>query len=164
MELHRSEAEDFLFLEAQLLDSRDYEQWLRLFTPDGIYWIPMEDDVDPELEPSVLYDDTRMREMRVHQLLHKPHYAQQPRSRTVHAISNVTVAAAEQADEAIVRCNVMVAELREGDFQQLGLGDQRLFSGHCEYRLRQADGLAIAMKKVVLINRDLPIVNLSFIL
>jgi 3-phenylpropionate/cinnamic acid dioxygenase small subunit len=164
MKLSRAEAEDFLFREAELLDSRQFEEWLKLFTPDGMYWLPMEDNSDPKMEPSVIYDDAHLRAMRVHQLVHKPHYSQRPRSRTVHAVSNIVVRPADRSDEAIVRCTVMVTEMREGNYQQLGLGEQRLFSGHCEYRLRQGDGLAIALKKLVLINRDTPIVNLSFIL
>ena len=165
MELLRPEAEDFLYLEAELLDKRDYDAWLKLFTPDGIYWLPMDENADPTLESSVQYDDTKMREMRVHQLVNKPRYAQRPQSRTVHAVSNVTVRPADRDDEATLRCAVMVTELREGNYQQLGLGEQRLFAGRCEYRVRQEEKkLSIAMKKLVLINRDLPIVNLSFIL
>jgi 3-phenylpropionate/cinnamic acid dioxygenase small subunit len=165
MELSRTEAEDFLYREADLLDRREYDQWLALFTEDGIYWLPMEESDDPLLQSSILYDDTRMREMRVHQIVRKPHYAQLPRSRTVHAVSNVITAPGDRADEATVRCVVMVTELREGNYQQLGLGNHRIFAGHCEYRLRREAGrLAIALKKFVLINRDLPIENLSFIL
>jgi 3-phenylpropionate/cinnamic acid dioxygenase small subunit len=166
MELLRPEAEDFLYLEADLLDKRAYDDWLKLFTRDGIYWLPMDEGGDPLLESSVLYDDTKLREMRIHQLVRKLHYAQHPRSRTVHAVTNVRVGKSDRADEALVRCTTMVAEMREGDYLQLGLGEQRLFAGHCEYRLRR-DGngaLAIALKKFVLMNRDTPIVNLSFIL
>ena len=165
MQTTREEAEDFLYREAELLDDRLYEDWLKLFTPDGLYWLPLEDGVDPEMEPSVLYDDSNMREMRVYQLLHQPHYAQIPPSRTIHQVSNVTVRPAECDDEALVRCNTSVFELREGDHLQLDLGEQRAFAARCEYRLRrEGEGLAIALKKVVLIDRDLPIVNLSFIL
>ena len=164
MKLSRSEAEDFLFMEAELLDERRYEEWLKLFTPDGIYWLPMQDQTDPFTTPSVLYDDTHTRSMRVHQLVHKPHYSQRPPSRTVHAVSNVVVKPADPPEECIVKCNVMVTEMRAGNYQQLGLGEQRLFAGHGEYRLRQGERLGIAMKKLVLVNRDTPIVNLSFIL
>jgi 3-phenylpropionate/cinnamic acid dioxygenase small subunit len=165
MNLTRSQAEDFLFHEARLLDTRSYDEWLTLFTDDGVYWLPMADGTDPSLEPSVLYDDSKMRAMRVHQLVRKRnHYAQVPTSRTLHSVSNVMVAPGERDDEVLVRCNVMVAELREGNYTQVGLGNQRLFCGHCEYRLRHSSDLAIAMKKLVLINRDVPLVNLSFIL
>ena len=165
MKLSRTEAEDFLYHEADLLDRREFDQWLTLFTEDGIYWLPMEDGDDPLLQSSILYDDTKMRAMRVHQIVRKSHYAQLPRSRTVHAVSNVMVSPGDQAIEATVRCKIMVTELREGNYQQLGLGNHRIFAGHCEYRLRrETDRLAIVLKKFILINRDLPIENLSFIL
>ena len=47
MKLSRTEAEDFLYHEADLLDRREFDQWLTLFTEDGIYWLPMDDDDDP---------------------------------------------------------------------------------------------------------------------
>ena len=160
----RQEAEDFLYHEAELLDGHQYEEWLKLFTPDGHYWIPMDEHADPELEPSILYDDAKMREQRVYQLVYQPHYAQLPPSRTTHLISNVVVHNDDVEGGVLVKCNIAVFELREGDHLQLGLGEQRALSGRCEYRLRRTDGLAIALKKVILINRDLPIFNLSFIL
>lgn len=165
MDLSRTEAEDFLYAEADLLDRREYDRWLSLFTDDGIYWLPMDETGDPGLQSSILCDDAKMRAMRVHQIVRKSHYAQMPRSRTVHAVTNVRVLPSDRPDEATVCCVLNVAELREGNYQQLGLGRERAFSGHAEYRLRrESDRLAIALKKVVLINRDLPIENLSFIL
>ena len=47
---------------------------------------------------------------------------------------------------------------------QLGLGQQRTLAGKCEYRLRYQAGWRIACMKVVLINRYMPIVNLSFLI
>ena len=165
MELNRSQAEDFLYHEADLLDRRDYNSWLSLFTEDSFYWLPMDENDDPLLQSSILYDDNKMRAMRVHQLLHKSRYAQIPPSRTVHAVSNVRVKPDGDTQDDIVLCTVMVTELREGNYVQFGLGNQRVFSAHGEYRLRQgSDGPLIALKKLVLINRDLPIENLSFIL
>jgi 3-phenylpropionate/cinnamic acid dioxygenase small subunit len=163
MKLTRTEAEDFLYHEAELLDQHRYAEWLDLFTADAVYWLPMEDGSDPGLVPSILHDDKKMMQMRVHQFS-KRHYSQRPPSRTAHVISNVIVVAGERDDEAIVRCVVMITELREGDYLQRGLGEQRVFSGYCEYRLQQGERLAITMKKLVLVNRESPIVNLSFLL
>jgi 3-phenylpropionate/cinnamic acid dioxygenase small subunit len=100
----------------------------------------------------------------VHHLLHERNFAQSPPSRTVHQVSNVQVWSGERADEAQVRCNLVVYEIRVGDHLQLGLGQQRALAGKCEYRLRYQVGWRIACKKVVLINRHLPIVNLPFLL
>lgn len=163
--LSQQEAEQFLFREARLLDQRLYEEWLGLFTRDGLYWIPIDENTDPRLEPSILYDNPQQREMRVFQLLHTPHYAQRPASRTLHVVSNVMVLDEDRGDDALVSCNLVCYELREGDHRQLGLGEQRALAGRCDYVLRQDEkGWAIVLRKVVLLNRDLPIRNLSFIL
>lgn len=163
--ISQQQAEQYVYAEARLLDQRLYEEWLKLFAPDGVYWVPMDEHTDPRLEPSILYDDTDQRAMRVYQLLHTPHYAQVPVSRTVHLMANVTVTDGERADEAFLTCNMACYELREGDHRQLGLGEQRALVGRCDYRLRDiGSGWAIVLKKVVLINRDLPIRNLSFLL
>src|SRR5262249_50847346 len=55
--LTRQQAEDFLYHEARLLDERRFEEWLELFTADGLYWLPMDDGTDPTLEPSILFAD-----------------------------------------------------------------------------------------------------------
>jgi 3-phenylpropionate/cinnamic acid dioxygenase small subunit len=83
----------------------------------------------------------------------------------MHVVSNIEVPDSKDG-EALVRCNLIVFEMRPGDHQDLhfGFGKQRSFAGHCEYRLRREEKWRIALKKVVLLNRDLPIYNLSFIL
>lgn len=162
--LTRQEAEDFLYHESRLLDERRFEEWLDLFTSDGVYWIPIDESADPEHEPSVLYDDAATRAQRVHQLLRQPHWSQMPPSRTLHLVSNVTVAGPIDGAACVVQCAMVVFELRPGDPQMRGRGEQRAFAGRCEYRLRRDERWRIELKKLVLINRDLPIPNLSFIL
>lgn len=164
--LSRHEAEEILFTEARLLDDGLYEEWLELFTEDGIYWIPSDEAADPVQETSIMYDDKRQREKRVFQLRNK-HLAQDPLSRTVHFISNVEIEETESPDEVTVRCNVIVAEMRPGDHQELvkGIGVPRLIACRCSYRLRQENDIwRIAMKQACLINRDLPLQNISFII
>jgi 3-phenylpropionate/cinnamic acid dioxygenase small subunit len=164
VKLSNREAEDLLHLEAHLLDERRLEEWLELFTKDGTYWLPLKDDTDPIRHPSIVYEDHKTRTQRVHQLLHEAHYAQLPPSRTIHLISNVWVADDGEGDgTALVRCNLVLFELRPGHQRQPGLGEQRILAGRCEYRLRREDRWLISQKKVVLLNRDLPLENLSFI-
>ncbi len=168
MPIDRREIEDFLYHEAELLDERRYEEWLELFTDDGIFWIPLDAGSDPKREPSILYDDKHARMARVHQLVHQPHYSQMPPSRTVHAITNVRVGAGEPDGRVPVRCNLAVTELRSGGPRaiQFGLGNQRTLAADCHYRLsrRPAGGWLIALKKVVLVDYDLPVENLTFII
>ncbi len=165
MQLTRQEAEDFLYQEASLLDERRLEDWLELFTADGKYWVPIDEDSDPEVEPSVLYDDAEMLARRVYQLRHQPHYSQRPPSRTIHAVSNVRLDGrlarkfGLAGEETAVYCTLIVYELRGGDQQQFGLGEQRSLAARCQYLLRFEGRWRIALKKVILINRDLPLEN-----
>lgn len=164
----KAEIEEFLFHEADLLDDCRLDDWLKLFHKDGYYWIPIDPDADPVREPSVLYDDEYMREMRVHQLVHETsHWSQIPPSRTVHSVSNIRVGA-PQADASIeVRCNLIVTELRSAGPRtiQYGLGEQRAIAARCVYRLMKDAGTwLILLKKVVLINRDEPLDNLTFMI
>ena len=91
MALTREQAEDFLYRETRFLDEGRLEEWLQLFTEDGIYWLPLTAGHDPQQEPSIIYDDQSRRERRVYQLIKEPRLAQRPPSRTVHMISNVEV-------------------------------------------------------------------------
>ena len=164
--LSRHKAEEILFTEARLLDDGLYEKWLELFTEDGIYWIPSDESTDPDEETSIMYDDGRQREKRVFQLRNK-HLAQAPLSRTIHFITNVEIEETESPEEVTVRCNQIVAEMRPGDHQELqkGIGAPRLIACRCTYRLRQENDVwLIAMKQASLINRDLPLQNITFII
>jgi benzoate/toluate 1,2-dioxygenase beta subunit len=165
--LTQQEAEQLLFHEARLIDSRQLEEWADLFTPDGIYWLPIDEDADPTLFPSLIYDDAERRSRRVYQMLYTPMWSQRPPSTTVHFITNVTVKVDDQRPhEVFASCSLLCHEIRGGDDHQYGLGVQQHFAGRCDYRLRYSEesGWKIALKKVVLISRYLPQHNLSFII
>lgn len=153
----------FLYREARLLDDLQLEEWLQLFTDDGIYWVPIDENLPPEQFASLVYDDRLRREERVYHLLKTPFPAQDPRSRTVHQITNIEVSAA--ADHSVaVRSNQVIYEVRTGDFAQIGLGKVRPLVATVHHLLRPVDGvLKIALKKALLIDRDMPQANLTFL-
>lgn len=164
--LSRREAEKLVFREARLLDEDRFEEWLKLFTGDGIYSVPSDETADPAVETSIIHDDARQREKRVFQLRNR-HLAQDPLSRTIHFVSNIEVEQAGAPDEVLVRCNALIAEMRPGDHQglQRGLAEPRILPCRCVYRLRREnDEWRIASKQVLLIDRDLPLQNITFIL
>lgn len=164
--LSRDEAEALLYREARLLDEDRLEEWLVLFTADGVYWIPGEDDGDPECTASIVCDDAEQRGKRVYQLRHD-HLAQVPPSRTVHFVSNVEIENGASPAEAVLYCNALIYEMRPGDHQalQYGLGAVRALAARCRYRLRREHGAwRIAEKRVLLIDRDMPQRNITFIL
>ena len=165
--ISKEEAEAYLYREARLLDERRLDDWQRLFTDDGIYWVPAEEGLRPDNERSIIYDDPLQRRMRVHQLTKYKHLSQEPASRTVHVVSNVEVEvpATRRSDDVSVHCTQIVFEMRPGNFVGLprAIGEQRALAGRCEYLLRHDGAWKIAMKKVLLIERDIPQYNLTFI-
>src|SRR6266404_2542224 len=99
--LVKSEVEEFLYREAELLDERRYQDWLELFTEDVRYWMPIRRNVPHDASEREFtregadvnwFDegkDTLAR--RVQQILTGIHWAEEPPSRICHMISNVQV-------------------------------------------------------------------------
>ena len=162
--LSRSDAEAFLYSEADLLDEMRLEEWLRLFTDDGLYWIPLDDKAPVEQCASIVRDDTLRREERVYHLLHTKFPSQSPPSRTLHMIANVRVGMGTDG-EVLVRSNQTIHEVRTGDYRQTGLGQLTMLVSRVEHTLRLDDGRPrIAMKKIMLLNSDMPQGNLTFLI
>lgn len=162
--LSKDEAEAFLYRKARLLDERRFDEWLTLFTADGLYWVPAEDSPDPYAKVSLMHDDALRREERVFRITRTTAHSQDQASRTLHLVSNVEVEAGWP--EAVVRSNQIVAEIRAGggNYRHYELGEQRLLAARCEHRLRLESGAwRIARKTMWLLNRDMPIGNLTFI-
>lgn len=155
----RDAVETFLYQEARLADEHRYDEWLSLWQEEGVrYWIPNGiDDPDPARHISIAYDDRARLEDRIFRLKGKSAHAQRPKSRMRRLISNVEVFAPD-ATQARVECNFLLAEVRSGA--------QDLFNGRFIYELRVGDGGAwrIAGKKVLLVNNDEFIDNLTFLL
>ena len=161
VELKRAEAEEFLYQEARLLDDRRFEEWLALFERDCQYWIPCGREETAGPITHLVHDDRAQLEDRVWQLQQPRHSSQSPPSITTHLVSNVQV---ETGDDgfAAVHSSLLVYEMR---MTQGGAGAPRAFVGRCEHRLRWDDGQwRIASKTVWLLDRDLPIYNLTFLL
>lgn len=160
--LTRQEVESFLFEEARLLDEGRLDEWLALFAEDCVYWLPIL-ECDDEMEPALIYDDRARLGERVFRLNETRAYAQEPPSRTQHNISNVEIV--ESAGGVThVRCNLILFEVRVGDASQLDLGRPQVLAGRCEYSLVGSPTIRIARKRVLLLTRDLPLGNLSFII
>lgn len=160
----RAEAEDLLYLEGRLLDQRRLDEWLKLFTDDGLYWIPIDETKAPSINTAIVYDDRLRREERVHHILHNTFISQNPRSRTLHFINNVAIEPGD-GDTFRVHSNQVIYEVRTGDFTQVGLGEVRPIVANVEYVVRPDDGtMKIVLKNVMLIDRDMSVGNLTFII
>ena len=154
--LRRSEAEDILYMEARLLDERRYSDWLGMLTEDAVYWMPCNGDgVDPNREVALVYDTLARLRDRVDRLASGIAHAQSPPSKTKRLVSNVQVE--ETRENAITILSAFI-------LYELRRGKERIFAGRCEHRVRLDEGhWKIAAKKVVLVNNDEVIDNLTFI-
>ena len=154
----------FLYKEVRLLDDLHLEDWLNLFADDGFYWIPMDETTSTLKYASLCYDDRARREERVYHLLKTKFPAQNPRSRTIHLVSNVEVLR-EDSDTIDIRSTQVIYEMRTGDFTQAGLGHVRALVATVYHSLRLVGGSPkITMKKILLIDRDMPQANLTFLI
>jgi p-cumate 2,3-dioxygenase beta subunit len=92
--INRDEVENFLYMEARLLDEWRLEDWERLFTEDGRYLVPPvgisnADSADPANMLFLIADDRTRIHQRVIRLMKKSAHAEYPHSRTRHCITNV---------------------------------------------------------------------------
>jgi 3-phenylpropionate/cinnamic acid dioxygenase small subunit len=157
MSIDRHKVETFLYREARLMDEHAYDEWLALWTDDALYWVPCnEDDIDPERHVSIVYENRARLEDRIARLKSGAAYAQDPKTRLSRVVSNVEIEDASDT-EAIVRSTFNVTALRRGRMD--------IFAGRVTHKLRpEGDSFKIAYKKVVLINNDIVIHNLSFLI
>jgi len=157
MAFDRQQVEQFLYYEAQLMDEHRYDEWLALWTEDALYWVPTgRDDIDPKREISLIYDDRVRLQLRVSRLKSGFALAQEPKSRMRRVVSNIVIKEVENG-EIIALSNFLLAELRRGK--------QDIFAGRTTHRLRPYnDSFKLVLKKVLLVNNDEHIDNLTFLI
>lgn len=156
----RNEVEDFLFLEADLIDSWQLPAWLALFANNGVYYVPSTDvaaDASPDDNLFYVADDHFRLSERVKRLMKRTAHAEYPRSRLRHVVSNVRVIGRD-ADEVRVSCAFVTYRSKDG------ITDSYVGTGH--YRLVVKDGqIRIREKRSILSSDGLrPQGRVSFIL
>jgi 3-phenylpropionate/cinnamic acid dioxygenase small subunit len=157
MAVDRQQVEYFIYHEADLMDEHRYDEWLALWSDDALYWVPSgKDDIDPQREISLIYDDRIRLQVRINRLKSGFAHAQEPKSRMRRVVSNIVMHEAENG-EIVVTSNFMLAELRRGK--------QDLFAGRSIHRLRaHNNNFKMVSKKVLLVNNDEHIDNLTFLI
>ncbi|HAC34386.1 MAG TPA: p-cumate dioxygenase [Gammaproteobacteria bacterium] len=111
----RTEVEDFLYLEAELLDSWQTREWSELFTEDGEYLVPPIENPDADKERAlfIINDDHHRLVQRALRLTRKTAHVEWPRSQIRHMISNVRIVS--QSDAGIeVAYNQVVYRSKRG--------------------------------------------------
>jgi 3-phenylpropionate/cinnamic acid dioxygenase small subunit len=146
-----------LHLEARLLDEGRFEDWLALFAPECLFWIPGSPGGDPKREIAVAFDDRRQLEGRIYRLRTGYAWSQVPQSRTSRIVSNVEAFRSENDAVCMTRSSFLITEFRGGE--------TRIFAGWNAHRLaRDGGGWKIRVKQVNLIDCDQNLRNPSLLL
>lgn len=168
MLLHR-EVEDFLHLEADLLDERRFAEWLTLCAEDIRYWMPLVWNVpfskgDEELsrekvDSAWIDEDFVTLSQRVKQLATGLHWAEEPRSRVSHLVTNVRIVEADpnpaEARKVVVRSRFFVYRNRMQDEVDLYVGKRQ------DTLRREDDGWKIARREIYIDQNVLLAKNLT---
>ena len=147
---------DFIYREAELLDTMQWEEWLDLFHPEGRYWMPLEwQQQDPVLQPSLMYEDLLLLKVRVERLSGERTFSQKPKSRCHHLLQAPQIVACDTAAGVFkARTSYIYTETR-GDVLER-------YSGWASHDfVRVGDALKIKLKRVDLINFDAPFGNIQ---
>ena len=156
-----------VYREGMLLDEQRWDDWLGLYKPDCVYWLPMwseEGVLTPDTDRAlsyIFYESRSGLEDRVMRFTSRRSPATTPMPRTCHLYSNLLPLAPPLADEVRLRAawTTQVMFLR-GNVQHA-------FFGWTEYTLHAATeaadqasspaaGWRIARKKIVLLNDQIP--------
>ena len=150
-------AAEFIWLEADLLDHRDYQAWLKLWDPDGLYIIPT-DAAANQFEDCVnyAYDNAAMRDMRVRRLTSGESMSASHAATTVRTVSRFRLLNGDTSGELRLRCAQHLIEYK--------FGKHRTYSANVDWTLRaEGDVLRIVRKIVRLANAGDPLAGITFL-
>ncbi|MGE0487075.1 MAG: aromatic-ring-hydroxylating dioxygenase subunit beta [Gammaproteobacteria bacterium] len=144
----RAELEDFLYLEAALLDDWDLDGWLALFVDGARYRVPpagANDDADPATTLFYIADDYHRLTERVKRLKKRTAHAEFPRSRCRRMVSNVRILG---GDDACFTATSNYVTWRSK------MGRTDTFFGHHRYELTRRDGALRILAKTTFLDQD----------
>lgn len=150
--------EQFLYREARFADEHRYDEWESLWTDDGLYWVPAnDDDANRMTQMSIVHDNRNRISTRIKQFKTGRRHSQVPHSRLRRVVSNVELVGAVENGDIEVGANFVLVESRERR--------KEVWAGRYTYWLRVVDGeLAMSYKKVALVDNARPLATLSFLI
>lgn len=143
--------ERFLYRQAELLDGRRWDDFIELFTSDGIYWMPASpEQTTGDGVPSIFYEDRNLMTVRMKRLRHPHAWSQMTAWGTSHLIGNVAIETDDRrTGELVVRSRFHVMEFRHDA--------TRHFAGSYVHHLRRtSDGFRIKLQRVDAVNAQGP--------
>lgn len=152
-----SECVYLIYREAFLLDEGRYEEWLKLFSPNGRYWVPLsKSQREGDAQLSIADEDMNLLRLRVERLASGRAHSQQPPSFMQHVLQQPMLSEeGAGTDTYVFRTAFNYSECRQDDVVVL--------HGHYIHRLVRLDGQwRIELKRINLVNAAsrLPMIQL----
>ena len=151
-------AAEFIALEADLLDSRDYASWLALWVLDGKYVVPVNpDETNYEDMLNYAYDDAAMRDMRVRRLTSGESMSAANAGRTLRSVSRFRLLGQNDRGDLLVRSAQQLIEYK--------FNRHRTYAANVEWALRpEGESFRIVEKVVRLLNGGDALAGITFLL
>jgi 3-phenylpropionate/cinnamic acid dioxygenase small subunit len=143
------QVEQFLFYQAELLDTKNWQAYIDLFADGGTYWMPARPQQTEWTDsPSIFAEDKELMSVRMGRITHPNAWSQAPLWETSHVLGNVVIEAVAEA-KIQVRSRFQVLELRRDVL--------RSFAGVYRHTLlRRGQDFAIELQRVDLMNAQAP--------
>jgi 3-phenylpropionate/cinnamic acid dioxygenase small subunit len=166
----KNQAEEFLYDEAELLDQRQFRDWLDLFAEDLVYFMPIRRNVKSgehaarentkaEADINWFEEDKWTLSRRVEQIMTGVHWSEEPLSRVCHMVSNVQLV---DVTPSLVAPNEMTVRSRFLIYQNRVEYESYFFVGKRIDRLRNEDGeWKITRREIILDQNVLLAKNLT---
>ena len=140
---------DFVLREARLIDQQRFDEWLDLFSEDGIYWMPLEwGQTDQRLTASLMHEDKMLLRVRVERLKGQRTFSQKPKSRCHHLLQTPQIESRDDDASVYVTWTPM-------HYVETRLDEQTLYAAWATHTLGLVDGaLRIRLKRVDIVNCD----------
>jgi benzoate/toluate 1,2-dioxygenase subunit beta len=145
------QVEQFLYRQADLLDRRQWMEFIDLFAADGIYWMPASpEQTTGDGTPSIFYEDRDLMTVRAKRVTHPHAWSQSPLWGTSHVVGNVVIENEDPKSGALtVRSRFHMMEFRRDA--------SRHFAGTYRHDLVPADGgYRIKLERVDMVNAQGP--------
>ena len=147
----------FIWREAEILDRKDYAAWSALWDPAGIYVVPIDPDTtDFSASLNYVYDDARMRKLRIERLSSGFSMSAVEASNTVRTVSRFTLVSHTDDLVEVNSAQVLIGFRR---------GTHTIFAANLTHKIRLLpDGPKLEQKVVRLINSTDSLSALGFLL
>jgi 3-phenylpropionate/cinnamic acid dioxygenase small subunit len=151
-----SRAIELVWREADLLDRKDYTTWQDLYADDGVYVIPIDRDAE-EFDDvlNMVYDDQRMRRLRVNRMTEGYAIAAVDSAITVRTVSRFVPTAVTDTEVSLRAAQVLIAYKR---------GTHDLWAADVDYTVRLGAQDTIARKVIRLVNSEDAVPAAGFLL